>query len=164
MDGRAVTAVEADSSPSRITAKHGSAVYLHWAYTYIGDGTYPGMTFKYIEQSLGFNSTSHPDIQILAFRSRPADPLKLAKPLPAAFTGRVEVIASNSTLVINNLGFIDTIYEYFSFVKIQMVYGPGIRNIVKFPLKPIVKVTVTGMTLKSISFQIFVTGSNAVMI
>ena len=58
MNGQ-VTPVEADSSPSHVIAIQGSSVWLHWNYTYGGDGKVGPVTLTYSEQIIGFNSTSN---------------------------------------------------------------------------------------------------------
>ena len=145
MNGTAVTPIEANSSSSHITAKHGSTVYLHWAYTYVGDGRHSLAVITFLQQEIGFNSTSHKELQVLAKRSGERGPLQLASLLPASFEGRVDVIPSNSTLVIRDLQFNDSMHEYSSNIQVNMQFTSTTRQKLVYQLEPKVKITVTGM-------------------
>ena len=144
MDGVLFNSVEGKSSPSQISVNKGSSIWLHWNYTYIGDGNHGVVTINYIEQIIGFNSTSYPNIQILAKRIGQNGILTLQSPIPAYFEGRVKVIPSNSTLVIHGLPYNDSLYQFSSFVKVTIDAGAGpVLN--TYNLKPIVAMTVNGM-------------------
>ena len=145
MNGQ-ITPVEADSSPSHIIVIKGSSVWLHWNYTYGGDGKFGPFTLTYREQIIGFNSTSQPNVQTLAKRAGQNGALALESPVPAPFNGRVEVISSNSTLVIHHLQYNDSSYHFSSHVKIDSVYS-GTTSTYDFPLKPVVSMTVNGMNI-----------------
>ena len=146
-NGQVLTPNEANSSPSQITVIKGSSISLHWNYTYIGDGTHSGVfpvTTNYREQIIGFNSTSQPSIQILAKRIGQNGVLTLQSPVPAPFNGRVEMISSNSTLVIHGLQYNDSLYQYLSTIKVTQDTGAGpVPN--TYNLKPIVAITVNGI-------------------
>ena len=147
VNGQLISPVEVDSSPSHIITIKGSSVWMHWNYTYVGDGpSGPVVTLTYKEQTVGFNSTLQPTIQTLAKRSGQSGALTLESPVPAPFNGRVEVISSNSTLVIHNLQYNDSTYQFSSSVSVDSDVGGGaVTNI--FVLKPVVSITVTGMSI-----------------
>ena len=158
VNGQAVTPNEANSSQSQITAIKGSSVWLHWNYTYVGDGTHNGVlptTTNYIEQIIGFSSTSQPTIQALAKRTGQNGVLTLELPMPAPFNGRVGVISSNSTLVIHDLQYNDSSYQFSSNVKVTQNTGAGpVLN--PYNLKPIVAITVNG--IKFCDFLLYCNG------
>ena len=146
VNGQVISPVEANSSPSHIITIKGSSVWLHWNYTYVGDGLSGAVILTYKEQIIGFNSTSQPTIQTLAKRSGQNGALSLDSSIPAPFNGRVEVISSNSTLVIHGLQYNDSTYQYSSSVSVDIDPGGGaVTNI--FVLKPVVSMTVTGMSI-----------------
>ena len=147
MNCAVVKQVEGKSSPSQVIAIKGSTVWLHWNYTYIGDGAHRGtvsVTTNYIEQIIGFNSISHPSIQLLAQRLGQNGALKLLSSIPAPFNGRVAMISSNSTLVIRGLQYNDSLYQFSSNVKVTQDTGGG-PVLYIYKLKPIVTMTVKGM-------------------
>jgi len=139
-----VTPVEAESSPSHIIAIQGSSVWLHWNYTYGGDGNVGPVTLTFREQIIGFNSTSQPSVQTLAKRTGQNGALTLESFIPAPFAGRVQVISSNSTLVIHNLLYNDSTCQFSSNVKIDSVYS-GTTSTYHIALKPAVAITVNGI-------------------
>ena len=119
-------------------------MWLHWAYNYLGDASVGGITRTYKEQVIGFNSTSQPTIQPLARRIGQNGVLTLESSIPAPFNGRVQVIPGNSTLVINNLQYNDSSYQFGSYIILDIDSGFGpVPN--KVELKPNVNITVTGM-------------------
>jgi len=147
VNGRIVSTSEATSSPSHINATRGSSVWLHWDYTYIGDGRHGRkvhFTSKYEEQIIGINSTSQPKFQALAKRIGQNGALRLESPLPAPFNGRVKVISSNSTLVIYDLQYADALYYFVSDVNVHINIGAG-HGLHDFPLKPIISLSVKGI-------------------
>ena len=147
VNGQVLTSNEANSSPSQINGIRGSSVWLHWNYTYIGDGTHvakASVTTNYIEQIIGFNSISQPSIQALAQRIGQNGILTLLSPIPAPFNGRVEVISSNSTLVIHGLQYNDSSYQFSSNIKATSDTGGG-PVLYIYNLKPIVAITVNGI-------------------
>ena len=148
INGQIVNPNEANSSPSQITAIKGSSIWLHWNYTYIGDGSHSGgvfpATINYIEQIIGFSNTSQPTIQALVKRTGQNGVLTLASSVPAPFNGRVEVISSNSTLVIHDLQYNDSSYQFSSNVKVTII-NRGIPRIRTYNLRPVVAITVNGM-------------------
>ena len=147
------TTSEARSSPSHITATKGSSVWLHWNYTYIGDGVHfgGGLVSRYREQTIDINSTFQNKPHTLAKRIGQNGPLKLESSIPAPFNGRVEVISTNSTLVIHNLQYDDSAYLLSSAVTVDLNVGAGLLPN-RYNLKPIVSITVTGM--KAIIIQL----------
>ena len=152
MNGQVVTPDEGKSSPSSFTTTKGSSVWLHWNYTYIGDGRHSGAiptTTNYSKQEVGFNNPLQP----LARRIGQNGALLLESPTPASFNGRVEVISSNSTLVIHNLKFNDSTYQFLSAVGVYLHVG-GRTYLDVFTLRPIVRITVNGM-LQLLSFALF---------
>ena len=139
MNGQAINPIEAKSSPSHINTTKGSSVWLHWNYTYAGDGPQGIVTLTYNEQLIRFNSTSQHTVQILANRTGQNGALTLESPTPVPFTGRVEVISSNSTLVIHNLQYNDSNYQFSSTVKVSIDGRPVVYNLIP---------TATSITIK----------------
>ena len=111
--------VKAFSSPSHIIATKGSSVWLHWNYSYVGDGVQGIVTLTYKEQIIGFNSLFQSTVQALAKRIGGNAALILESPVPVPFNGRVEVISANSTIVIHDLQYNDSIYQFSSNVKVD---------------------------------------------
>ena len=147
MNGQVVSLVKENSSPSHIIAIKGSSVWMHWNYTYVGDGqSGPNSTLIYKEQIIGFNNTLQPTIQTIAKRTGQNGALTLESPVPVPFNGRVEVISSNSTFVIHGLQYNDSTYQYSSFVSVDTDAGGGVVT-ANFVLKPVVSITVTGMSI-----------------
>ena len=145
MDGQVLNPVEANSSPRHIIAMKRSSVWLHWNYTYDGDGTYGPSTFTYREQIIGFNSTSQPSVQTLAKRTGQNGALALESLVPAPFTGRLGMISSNSKLLIRDLQYNDSNYQFSSNVIVDSIAGIT-RSFYDFKLKPVVSITVNGMS------------------
>ena len=146
MNGQALSPVEANSSPSHMIATKGSSVWIHWTYTYIGDGPSGAFTIAYKEQTIGVNTTLQPTIQTLAKRSGQNGALTLESTVPAPFNGRVDVISSNSTLVIHDLQYNDSTCTLSSSVSLDIDPGGGAVTTV-YVLKPVVSNTVTGMNI-----------------
>ena len=142
MNGRAIKPVEEKSSPSHINAAKGSSVWLHWNYTYVGDGRQGIVLLAYREQLVGFRTVSNSSIQPLAKRIGQSGALTLESSIPAPFNGRVEVISSNSTLVIHNLQYNDSAYQFLSVVELSLDGGYAFYN-----LKPVVTLKVNGKML-----------------
>ena len=132
---------ESCSSPKLIAARKDSPVWLHWAYEYGGDVK---RTVRYKEQIIGFKSTSQPDIQVLARRMGANCNLILEPSVPAPFNGRIGVISSNSTLVIHDLQYNDSSYQFLSTIALDIDVGSGSFP-VEIDLKPIVTIKVRGM-------------------
>ena len=146
MSGSILRTSKANSSPSHIVATKGSSVNLHWNYTYIGDGRHGRIVFlmsHYKEQTIGFSSASKPQPQVLAKRIGQNGALTVKSSIPVPFNGRVEVISSNSTLVIRDLQYNDSAYQYSSVVNVKVDMGAH-HVIHDFLLKPIVSLTVNG--------------------
>ena len=153
MNGQVVSPVEANSSPSHFIASKGSSVRLHWNYAYVGDGSSGGVTRTFKEQLIRVNSTSPQSFETLAKRNGQNGALTLESPVPAPFTGRVEVIPSNSTSVFHNLQYNDSTYEFLSTVNVELDPGGGTVTSI-FVLKPVVSITVNGMRIYN--FPLFV--------
>ena len=142
----AIIPVEVNSSTSQFIATKGSSVWLHWNYTYIGDGRHGFVTFTYKEQIIGFNATLQPTTQTLAKRNGQNGALTLESPVPAPFNGRASVISANSTFVIHGLEYNDSTYQFSSSISFDVNAGFGaVTNI--GVLKPVVSITVTGMSI-----------------
>ena len=139
---------EENSSPSDINSTKGSSIYLHWNYTYIGNGIHGGVTTKYKEQVLGFKVSPNSNIYALAKRNGQNGAVTLESPLPTPFNGRVEVMPLNSTLVIHGLQYNDSKYQFSSAVKVDVDFGAGPKEN-KYNLKPIVSVSVHGMNISN---------------
>ena len=150
MNGQIVYPVEAKSSPSHVIAVKGSSVWLHWNYTYVGDGRQGIITLTYKEQIIGFNNTLQPTIQTLAKRTGQNGALTLQSPVPAPFNGRVDVISANSTFVIHGLQYNDSTYQFLSIVKVDTKFGGVVTG--NFDLKPVVSITVNGMSISHFPF------------
>ena len=147
VNGQVISPVEANSSPSHVITIKGSSVWMHWNYTYVGDGPNgPGITLTYKEQIIGFNTTLQPPIQTLAKRTGQNGALTLESPVPAPFNGRVQVIPVNSTLVIHSLQYNDSTYQFSSIVKVDTdLFGRIVPT--SFNLQPVVSITVNGMSI-----------------
>ena len=137
---------EASSSSPHIVAIKGSTVWLHWSYNYFGDGQHGLAKYKFRKEVIGFSDPSQNTIQVLAKRIGQNGVLMLQSPIPAPFNGRIEVISSNSTLVIHNLQFNDSAYQFSSNVTVDVDVGAGPKSNM-FPISPKVVVTVHGMKI-----------------
>ena len=147
MNGQLLSPVEVNSSPSHIIARKGSSLWMHWNYTYVGDGPSGSVvTLSYKEQIIGFNSTSQTTIQTLAKRNGQSGTLTLESPVPAPFNGRVDVISANSTFVIHGVQYNDSTYQFSSSVSVDIDAGGGVVTNI-FVLKPVVSITVNGMSI-----------------
>ena len=112
----------------------GSTVLLHWNYTY-----FPVDRFGY--QRAGYiNDASKNTIEILARSDGSRGQLKAVSVIRAPFTGRVDTIRHNTTLVIKNVQYNDTSYNFSSFVQVHILGNPPIRK----QMKPVIKLTVKG--------------------
>ena len=135
------------SSPSLINATKGSSAWLHWNYTYVGDREYlvlgHKVRFTYKEQVIGFNSTSSPRIQALARRIGVNGTLTMESSIPVPFNGRVQVISSNSTLVIHNLQYNDSAYQFLSTIEVELNSNIT-TQVTVYPLRPDITISVTG--------------------
>ena len=138
MSGQMVN--EALSSPAKINAMKGSTVWLHWNYTVPSYLIFEWQTAGYI------NDTSKNTIEILARKDGSSGLFKALSVIPAPFTGRVDTISHNNTLVIKNLQYNDTSYKFSSFVKVSLT---GIDINTK-QMKPVIEITVQGTLLKFI--------------
>ena len=145
MIGQVVNPVEANSSPSHIIATKRSSIWLHWNYTYGGDGVQGIVTLTYKEQIIRFNSTSQPTLQALAKRTGANGVLILESPVPVPFNGRVEVISANSTIMIRDLHYNDSAYQFSSVVAMDADIG-GVTSNYNYHLKPVVSIEVNGMS------------------
>jgi len=139
-----ISPVEAKSSPSHVIAAKRSSVWLHWNYTYVGDGPSGAVTLTYKEQLVRVNSTSQPSIETLAKRTGQHGALTLESTVPAPFNGRVQVIPGNSTFVIHGLQYNDSTYQLSSSVSLDIDPGGGAFTM-HFVLKPVVSITVNGI-------------------
>jgi len=148
VNGQAVSPVEANSSPGHVITIKGSSVWMHWNYTYIGDGTHFGgaLTTLFREQRFELNSTSETAIKTLARKTGQNGVLTLESPIPGTLNGRVDVISSNSTLVVHNLQYNDSTYQYSSSVSVDIDAGGGAVTS-NFVLKPVVSMIVNGMSI-----------------
>ena len=146
VNGGVVNSSKAHSSSSHVITTKGSSVWLHWNYTYIGDGIHEKSVYlksTYKEQIIGINSISRPRFQALAKRIGQNGALTLESPVPAPFSGRVDVISSNSTLVIHDLQYNDSTYRVSSDVNVHIDIDAG-PILYEFRLKPVVSLTVFG--------------------
>ena len=148
MNAQVLSPVEANSSPSHVSTIKGSSVWLHWNYTYVGDGpSGPVVTFNYKEQIIGFNTTLQPTIKTLAKITGQNGALALESPVPAPFNGRIDVISANSTFVIHDLQYNDSTYQYSSSVIVDTDTGGGVVFTNNYTLKPVVSIAVIGMSI-----------------
>ena len=147
-----INPVEALSSQSHIYATKGSSVWLHWSYTYVGDGRDGFLLLAYRVQIVGYRTVSNSSIQPLAKRIGQSGALILESPVPVPFNGRVEVISVNSTIVIHGLQYNDSTYQFSSIVKVVLDAGAGfVTN--NFTLSPVISITINGMSCcNAISF------------
>ena len=143
---------EALSSPSHINSTNGSSVWLHWNYTYIGDGIYNGSYVAFTMHAIIFNHTSQTSVQTLARRIGPNGTLRLESPVPAPFTGRAEVISSNNTLVIHRLQYNDSSCQFLSVVILVTNVTGGPAPFRFYILRPTVSITVNGKKVMILLF------------
>eukprot|EP00795_Rhopilema_esculentum_P014969 gene14969-6122_t len=131
---------ETKSSPSHATSLKGSSIRLTWGYEYGGD--IPGF-ITYKEQIIGFNSSSQAALQPIAKRTGANGVLQLVPTVPAPFSGRLQIIPSNDTLVISGLKYNDTAYQFASYIITEIITGSSGQF--RSDLKPIVRITVNGV-------------------
>ena len=105
------------SSPSQITAMKKSSIWLHWNFTW--GGNTPALKFK--EQIVGYTTKRGSTLVHLAKRNGPSGTLVKLSPIAGPFSGRIDVIQENSTLVVHNLRFNDSGTNFSSYVDIR--YG-----------------------------------------
>ena len=141
VDPGKVALSKSSSSPRLITTRKQSSVWLHWAYAYGGD---IGRTVKYKEQIIGFRRTPHSCLQVLAQRIGQNGVLKLGSSIPPPFNGRVEVISSNSTLVIHRLQYSDSSFQFISKITVEIDVGTGTVPF-QIDLLPNINIKVRGM-------------------
>jgi len=143
-----ITSVVERSSPSHIIATKGSSLRLHWNYSYVGDGGHnegkDEIEVWYREQQITVNSTSQTEAKTLASRTGSSGVLALVLPVPPEFSGRVEVISSNSSVVICNLQYNDSSCQFSSVVKVDVGFS-GNTGTITYLLKPDVSITVNGI-------------------
>ena len=144
VDGQVLTSVEANSSPSSVVAIKGSSVWLHWNYTYLGDGNHGAVTSYYNEQLIRCTHISDGNIQVVAKRIGQNGALTLQSSISAPFNGRLEVISTNSTLAIHRVQYNDSSYQFSSIVNVSLDVGLGPNPSVQ-ALKPTVSITINGM-------------------
>ena len=104
-----------------------------------------GLVTTYREQAILVNSKSQSIGHVLAKRIGQNGALTLESPVPSPFIGRVEMIPSNSTLVIHELQYNDSTYQFSSYVNVDLDVGAGPRTN-KYTLVPVVSITVNGMS------------------
>ena len=163
--GNAIQPLEADSSPSHILSTKGSSVQLHWSYNYDGDtiNAYGHFPMKIVvvrgfkKQTIGLKVTPHSAFQALAKRYGQVRTFTLEPSMPATFKGRVEVISSNSTLIIHNLQYNDSTYQFSSNIEIGVsMFRHTIPHIRSYKttteLKPSIRITVVDMYCITFSF------------
>ena len=132
---------ETNSSPSHLTSQKGSSLWLTWGYEYGGDAS--GF-LEYKEQIIGFNSSSQAALQPVAKRTGANGALQLLPTVPVRFSGRLQVIPSNDTLVISGLKYNDTAYQFSSYIITDIFLGGSQTSNLKDDLKPVVSITVNG--------------------
>ena len=127
------------SSPGLITATKDSSLWLHWNYTYGGDSV--GF-YKYKEQIIGYKSKMELTLVPLAKRTGASGTLGKQASIVGPFSGRIDVIPDNSTLVVHNLRFNDSGTNFSSYIDIR--FGPSqIQSIMN--LRPsVMTIEVTG--------------------
>ena len=123
------------SSPGHIIAARRSSLWLHWNYTYGGDGA----NRKYKEQVVGYRSKMVPTFVTLAKRNQQFGTLAKKSSISGPFNGRIDVISENSTLVVHDLQFNDSAVNFSSTVWVLFSL-----NRIEWPLEPVVTVNVIG--------------------
>eukprot|EP00795_Rhopilema_esculentum_P014964 gene14964-6117_t len=129
------------SSSSHVTSLKGSSQWLTWGYEYGGD--IPGF-ITYKEQIIGFNSSSQAALQPVAKRTGANGAFQLEPTVPVPFSGRLQIIPSNDTLVISGLKYNDTAYQFASYIITDIITGSSSSQ-VRSDLKPVVRITVNGV-------------------
>ena len=124
----------------------GSSAWLHWKQTSIENvANFGPIARHYKEQIIGFKSILQSTLEAVAKRIGQNGVLTLQSSVPAIFSGRVEVISSNSTLVIRRLQYNDSLYQFVSNIIVESNSGHGRAPFV-FDVKPIIKLNVIGMS------------------
>ena len=133
-----LTENESKSTAKIINATKNSSANLHWNYTYGGDtlGT------KYIEQVIGYKDNSGAVLPLVTRINEDGD-LKVLSTMPAKFVGRIKIIESNNTMVINKLKYNDSSLQFVSYVIIRFNGVNGFNKTIH--LKPdAVRIAVKG--------------------
>ena len=65
--------------------------------------------------------------------------------MPVPFNGRVEVISANSTIMIRDLHYNDSTYQFSSVVTMDADIG-GVTSNYNYHLKPVVSIEINGMS------------------
>ena len=142
-NGKEVEAAEERPFQSSITALKGASVWLYWDDTNFESKTqFEALANSFKEQVVGLK-TSEQNFKTVAKRIGQTGPLTLEPSVPAQFSGRVEVISSNSTLVIRDLQYNDSEYQFVSNVVLESDSGGAILPEV-VALRPSFKLTVLG--------------------
>ncbi len=129
----------ASSSPASIRALKGSSVQLHWSYT-LDSAAFPKY-FSFTKQTCSVNDTLRNMITVVAEKTTYSGQLAVPSGLPSSLSGRISVIRSNNTLVINDVNYNDTFSRFYSIVFTVVV---STSNDNPVPLRPIVQVTIEG--------------------
>ena len=135
---------EENSSPAHIIVRKGSSVWLNWQYSYSGDGKHGHVSYAYKQQTIVFINESDSVIQVLARRIGENGILTLESPTPPPFNGRVEVISSNSTLVIHHIQYDDSSFRFTSLIDVLWTVDFHEHDS-KYNLKPNVTLEVQGI-------------------
>ena len=113
------------------------------------------ITTTMVDHVIAVKNTSHPTRQTLARKVGQNGNFILESSIPAPFNGRVEMIAANSTLVIHNLQYNDSVYEFVSSIGVNIDSGSG--NILNtFNLRPDFTVTIHGITHNFRHFKFYI--------
>ena len=111
------------------------------------------ITTTMVDHVIAVKNKSQPTRQTLARKVGQNGNFILESSIPAPFNGRVEMKAANSTLVIHNLQYNDSVYEFVSSIRVNIDSGGG--NILStFNLRPEFTVTIHGITQNSRYFNI----------
>ena len=111
------------TSPSQITAKRSSSLWLHWNYTYGGDNNI--ITLR--DVTFGYKSRLQPTFAPLAKRIGAFGTLVKQSTISGPLSGRVNVIPDNSTLVVHNLKFNDSGSNFSMRAVILFNHNPNIK-------------------------------------
>ncbi len=79
-------------------------------------------------------------VTVVAEKTAYSGQLKVSGGLPSSVSGRISVVGSKNTLVINNLNYNDSFSRFYSAVVMTTFSGSAVA----VALKPIVQVTVEG--------------------
>ena len=145
MNGKILKQPKSSSLHRQIIMAKGSSVWLDWQIAHLGSGiAFGAFSSSFKNQTIGFKSASQANLEVVAKRIGQNGTLTLQSSIPAPFSGRVEVISSNSTLVIHDLQYNDSLYQFSSNIALETSpSGTPIPPVIH--LTPSIQLTIIGI-------------------